>query len=119
VIPDIANFTFAIDHPNTDVVFTTTSSIGNEPGTRLAHWTFGDGSDTTTAALQGTQHHYSMPGTYTVCLSIYRFRPNRLDSILTAQVCKVVVINTVCRADFEKLPPAAANNPLLVTFRAL
>ena len=119
VTPDVANFTFSVNHATKNVVFTNTSTLGNETGIRRAFWSFGDGSGNWTQPLQGTQHQYQHPGTYTVCLKIFRYRPNHGDSILSAQVCKTVVINTVCRADFEKLPLAVANNPLLATFKAL
>jgi PKD domain len=110
VTPDVANFTFAIDAPNNNVGFVNTSSLGNEPGDRRAFWSFGDGSGTMTPPLQGTQHHYQSAGTYTVCLKIFRYRPNLHDSVLSAQICKTVVIETICRANFETLATAA--NPL-------
>jgi len=119
VTPDVANFTFTVNHDTRHVVFTNTSSLGNEPGVRRAFWSFGDGSGTWTLPLQGTQHQYQHPGTYNVCLKIFRYRPNHGDSVLSAQICKTVVINTVCKADFEKLPPTAGNDPLRVTFRAI
>ncbi|HUP12215.1 MAG TPA: PKD domain-containing protein, partial [Niastella sp.] len=115
--PDIAHFGFQVDHANKDVIFTNTSIIGNEPGIRKAFWTFGDGSGTITQPLQGTQHHYQMPGSYNVCLKIYRYRSNPNDSVLTAQFCETVVVNTVCRADLEKLPPTT-NDPLRAYFKA-
>ncbi len=114
--PDIANFTYVVDHNN--VVFTNTSVLGNEPGTRKAFWSFGDGSGTITPPLQGTDHHYQLPGTYTVCLKIYRYRSTLHDSVLSAQVCKTFTIETICGADFERLT-STANNPLLVTFKAI
>ncbi len=119
VTPDVANFTFTVDHPNKDVVFTNTSTLGSDAGIRRAFWSFGDGSGAWSGPLQGTQHHYQAPGTYNVCLKIFLYRPSHSDSILSAQICKTIVINTVCRADFEKLPPTAASGPLLVTYRAI
>lgn len=116
--PDVANFTFRVDHAGKNVVFRNTSTIGSEPGVRRAYWSFGDGTGIMTPPLQGTRHHYQHPGTYTVCLKIYRYRSNTGDSVLSAQICKTIVINTVCRADFEKLPSPAAN-PLRASFRAL
>ena len=76
VTPDVANFTFTIDAPSNNVFFTNTSTIGSEPGIRRAFWSFGDGVVQMTGPLQNTQHHYQMAGTYTVCLKIYRYRPN-------------------------------------------
>lgn len=117
--PDVANFTFTINHPNKDVTFVNTSVIGSEPGLRKAFWSFGDGTGLVTPPQQGTQHHYQLPGTYTVCLNIYRYRPNMNDSVLSAQVCKTLVIQTVCQADFERLPITTAANPLHAVFKAL
>ena len=64
--PDVANFTFTVDHDTKLVVFTNTSTIGSEPGLRRAIWLFGDGTAAMTQALQGTQHQYQSPGTYNV-----------------------------------------------------
>ncbi|MEQ1676533.1 MAG: PKD domain-containing protein [Chitinophagaceae bacterium] len=119
VVPDVANFTFTVDHASKNVAFTNTSVLGSEPGLRRALWTFGDGTTLLTPPLQSTQHHYQLPGTYTVCLKIYRYRPNANDSILTAQVCKTVVIHTVCKADFERLPVTTSPNGLHAAFKAL
>lgn len=101
VTPDVANFTFAINAATNNVVFTNTSALGNEPGERRAHWSFGDGTGQWTGPLQGTEHHYQSPGTYTVCLKIFRIYTNTSDSVLSAQVCKTVVIQSVCGANFE------------------
>jgi PKD repeat protein len=117
--PDTANFTFTVDHANKDVSFTNTSSLGSEPGLRKAFWSFGDGTAAVTAPLQGTQHHYLLPGAYITCLKIYRYRPNLHDSVLSAQVCKIVTIQTVCRADFERLNVATTPNTLHAIFKAL
>jgi hypothetical protein len=103
VSPDVANFTFTIDATGNNVSFTNTSSIGNEPGTRTAYWSFGDGSSQWTGALDGTQYHYQSPGAYTVCLKIFRHTSNTNDSVLTSQVCKTVTIESVCQANFESV----------------
>jgi PKD repeat protein len=116
VSPDVANFTFTVVTPDNNVLFTNTSTIGSEPGIRRAYWHFGDGSIQMTGPLENTRHHYQVAGTYTVCLKIYRFRPNMADSVLSAQVCKTVVIQTACTAGFVTLNVAA--NPLLKYFVA-
>src|SRR5258705_199021 len=116
VTPDVANFTFTIDAPNNNVFFVNTSSIGSEPGPRKAFWNFGDGIILMTGALDNTQHHYQVAGTYNVCLKIYRYRSNIGDSVLMASVCKTIVIQTVCNADFITL--SVASNPLLKYFVA-
>ena len=116
VTPDVANFTFTIDAPNNNVFFTNTSTIGSEPGPRKAFWNFGDGIIQMTGALSNTQHHYQVAGTYNVCLKIYRYRPNHGDSVLTAQICKTLVIQVVCNAEF--LTIAVTSNPLLKYFIA-
>ena len=98
---DVANFTFVVNAPNNDVVFTNTSTLSTSDGYRRAFWSFGDGSGVTTPPLEGTQHHYQSAGSYTVCLKIFRYQPNLNDSVLTGQICKTVTIETVCRAGFE------------------
>jgi PKD repeat protein len=107
--PDVANFTFVVTAPNNNVVFTNTSTLGAEPGERQAVWTFGDGNSATTGPLQGTQHTYQTAGTYTVCLKIYRRSPNGTAPVLSAQICKTVVIETTCRANFES--PGTTSSP--------
>lgn len=119
VTPDIANFTFLVDHPNNHVAFTNTSVLGSEPGNRVAYWTFGDGTSAVTGALQNTDHQYAGPGTYNVCLKIYRYRPVLGDSVVSAQVCKTVVIETACQANFERVTVNATSNPLFAIFRAI
>ena len=111
VTPDVANFTFAIAAGN-NVEFTNTSTLGNEPGIRRAFWSFGDGSGQWTAPLANTQHLYQPIGTYTVCLKIFRYFPNSNDSVLSAQVCKTVVLqpNAICEANFA----TAATSPTIL-----
>jgi len=116
VSPDVANFTFTIDAPNNNVFFVNTSTIGSEPGPRKAFWNFGDGNIQMTGALDNTQHHYQVAGTYNVCLKIYRYRSNIGDSVLSAQICRTIVIQAVCNADFVSL--SVASNPLLKYFVA-
>ncbi|MFI5131189.1 MAG: PKD domain-containing protein [Chitinophagales bacterium] len=106
--PDVANFTLTIEASTSNVIFTNTSTLGNEPGERRAHWSFGDGTGQWTGPLQGTQHHYQSPGTYTVCLKIFRIYTNTNDSILSAQICKTIVIETVCHANFESIATSAS-----------
>jgi len=108
--PDVANFTYVVDAPNNNVVFTNTSTLGSVAGDRQAVWTFGDGSSATTGPLQGTQHTYQTAGTYTVCLKIYRSSPNGTSPVVTAQICKTVVIETTCRANFESPATTPAGN---------
>jgi hypothetical protein len=105
--PDIANFSFTVDPVTKNVVFVNTSTIGNEPGTRRAHWIFGDGTDQWTGALDGTQHHYNYPGTYTACLKIIRVNANTADSVITADICRTIVIGSLCEAGFETVTVAS------------
>ncbi len=108
VIPDVANFTFTVNAPTNNVAFVNTSTLGDEPGPRHAFWSFGDGSGQWTPPLEGTQHHYQLAGSYTVCLKIYRYGTNLGDSVLSAQVCQVVVIETICHANFETISSTAS-----------
>jgi PKD repeat protein len=118
---DIANFTFSISAADNNVAFANTSVLGNLPGLRRAFWSFGDGSGQWTGPLQNTQHNYASAGTYTVCLRIFRYTSNTSDSVLSAQVCKTVTIEQVCRANFEYHDSIASTNPLrhIVRFWAL
>jgi len=117
--PDIANFTFLVDATANNVVFNNTSILGSEPGIRKAFWSFGDGSGAVTLPLAGTSHHYASAGTYNVCLRIYRYRPVSNDSVLSAQICKSVIVPVRCGADFERINIATTPNSLLAFFRAL
>src|SRR5258705_7627230 len=82
---DLANFTYTVDVSNNNIIFTNTSVIGDIAGIRHSFWSFGDGSGQWTGVLDGTQHHYQLAGTYTVCLKIYRYGSN-IDSVLSAEV---------------------------------
>src|SRR5260221_5368319 len=117
---DLANFTYTIDVSNNNVIFTNTSIIGHVAGNRHSFWSFGDGSGQWTGTLDGTQHHYQLTGTYTVCLKIYRYGSN-IDSVLSAEVCKTIVIESACRANFEFRDSLAHIDPLkhLVHFWAI
>jgi len=118
---DIANFTFTIDASSNIVTFTNTSTIGDIAGTRQAIWSFGDGSSQLTGLHDGTKHQYLSAGTYTVCLKIFRFISGTADSVLSAQECKTVVIQSICAVDFEYKDSLAHVDPLkhLVHFRAI
>lgn len=106
-VPDVANFTFAIN-PGNNVAFTNTSILGNEPGIRRAYWSFGDGNGLVTGPLDNAQHHYTAPGTFNVCLKIYRFTTNVGDSVLAAEICKTLVIQAAtCEAGFQVVPSPA------------
>ncbi len=105
---DQANFTFSVNATTNNVVFTNTSVIGAAPGTRKAFWSFGDGTSQWTPPLQGTEHHYQIAGSYEVCLKIYRYGSNLNDSVLSAHICKTVLIQTSCSANFE-IPNATPN----------
>lgn len=104
VTPDVAAFTFTISS-NSNVVFTNNSVLGNEPGNRRAFWSFGDGSGAVTGPLDGTQHPYNAMGSFTVCLRIYRYTST--DSVLSAQACLTLLIQSTCAANFETLVPAS------------
>ncbi len=78
-----ANFTWAQSSNNT-ITFTNTSG-GTIPS--AFNWTFGDGTYSYSA---NPVHFYSMPGTYTVCLSIQD------SSILCSDsICKTITVTGV------------------------
>lgn len=116
---DLANFTYAINVSDNNVVFTNTSTIGTEPGNRRAFWSFGDGISQWSHQLDNAKHDYPLAGTYTVCLRIYRYATNSNDPVLSAEICKTIVIEPKCRADFERLPVTSANDPLQIHLKAL
>lgn len=118
---DVASFTTSIDTINNNVTFYNNSTFGNEPGTRHALWNFGDGTSASTGGQDNIQHHYQVAGTYNVCLSIYRIRPNLNDSVLMDQICKTVIIPVACRANFEYHDSIVSINPVqhLVRFWAI
>ena len=114
---DVANFTFT-QNASGNVTFTNTSVVDTTVGHRKALWTFGDGTSLLTGPLQGAQHQYQSAGTYTVCLKILAYVNSTTEPIVIAQICKTVVIESVCRADFERLP-INPNHPLTLGFQAI
>lgn len=114
-VPNV-NFTFAPDPLTNNVVFTNTSSTLGD-GVKKAYWYFGDGTSQMTGALDGATHHYSVAGTYQVCLKIYRYPTNSNDSVLIGPECKSVTLQQTCRAEFQ-YHDSISTNPLIhhVTF---
>src|SRR5437762_13611253 len=84
-IADLADFTFTVDATSNTVIFTNTSVIGTEPGTRRAYWNFGDGTTQSGGPLDNIKHQYLSAGTYTVCLRLYRFTTNTTNPVLLAE----------------------------------
>lgn len=85
-------------------------------------WRFGDGTDTCinyTNSYTGPYvvgHTYQHSGLYEVCVNIL------YSGGCEARKCHPVQIGErpdTCRADFERLPVAATNNPLRTYFKAL
>ncbi|HEX7844879.1 MAG TPA: PKD domain-containing protein, partial [Chitinophagaceae bacterium] len=114
---DVANFTYSVDASG-NVTFVNTSVIGSATGIRRAQWSFGDGSSQTTGMPDVVHHQYLATGTYTVCLKILLYVNNANEPVVTADVCKTVVIQSICRADFERLS-ATSTDPATVTLKAL
>src|SRR5687767_9846754 len=98
---DSASFHFTISSGN-NVQFTNTSILDG-PGARVAVWDFGDGTMVSLGALDNTDHHYTVPGTYFVCLRIYLYNSSNTDTTLTSVFCKVVSTSPStdsCQANF-------------------
>ena len=103
------------------VGFKAIPSHNNNKVPKVICWSFGDGRDTCIEYAQNfsgpytVRHKYNAPGTYTVCIKILYYGG------CEARKCKPIVVTRPdeCRADFEKLPLTATNNPLTVTYKAL
>jgi len=84
-------------------------------------WRFGDGKDTCieyTEIYTGTYpvyHNYLQPGNYEVCIKITYF--GGCESYLCKQI--QILRPDECRADFQRIPVTAGENPLAVGFSAL
>ena len=116
---DTANFVFTIGLSN-GVSFTNTSHLHGD-ASRKAFWSFGDGVKQMTLPLANTFHQYSIAGTYTVCLKIYKYATTSNDSVLTAEACKTLAILNgttpdSCKASFTNSGSSAT--PLTQVFVA-
>jgi len=104
-----------------DVIFKAFPWHNNNKKPRKICWTFGDGRDTcieyptnyTGAYL--ISHKYREAGLYEVCVKIFYYGGCEADK------CKRVQVGSrdECKVDFEKLPIATTNNPLVAIFKAL
>jgi len=100
---DTANFTYTISSAN-QVIFSNTSHVhGDAP--QKAVWLFGDGVKQVTPPLANTFHQYTTAGSYTACLKIYKYSNSSNDSVVTADVCKTIILSTSspdsCRVEFS------------------
>ena len=106
---DTANFTFSVG-ANNQVIFTNTSHLhGDAP--RKAVWLFGDGVKQVTAPLANTFYQYSFAGSYIACLKIYKYSNSLNDSVVTADVCKTIILSNSsrdsCRVEFSNAGSSA------------
>lgn len=84
-------------------------------------WTFGDGRDTCVeypvnyTGSYLVKHKYRQARIYQVCIKIL------YDGDCVADKCKQVQVGRrdECKVDFERLPIATTNNPLVAIFKAL
>lgn len=77
-------------------------------------WTFGDG----TASMDvNPTHTYTSPGTYTVCLRVYRINTGSAPCV--REICKTIVVTSPCnlQAYFSAQPDP--NHPLRMKFTNL
>lgn len=70
--------------------FADMSSHGTTTDIVAWEWTFGDGTSST---LQNPVHHYTSPGTYTVCLTVWGYSG---DKCCVSKNCIEVTIKEVC-----------------------
>ena len=77
-------------------------------------WTFGDG---TVSMDVNPTHIYTSPGTYTVCLRVYRINTGSAPCV--REICKTIVITSPCnlQAYFSAQPDP--NHPLRIKFTNL
>lgn len=97
------NFSFTIRPGTTEVNFANTSQ-GLGDGEKKAIWMFGDNTTATTGGYQGAVHRYASPGTYHVCLKVYKNATSTSNGTLIGEKCKEVVIQhhqQVCEAGFQ------------------
>ena len=103
------NYSYTVRSGTTEVSFANLSqNLGD--GEKKAVWTFGDNTTVTTGSYQGATHHYAAPGTYRVCLKIYRNATASSNSTLIGEKCKEVVVphaQQVCEAGIQWEPAAA------------
>jgi PKD repeat protein len=94
------SFTYSINTTYNVVTFNNTSVLQPD-SLRRAFWHFGNGAVGVTGALAGITYAYNAPGTYQVCLKIYKYNPaNAADSVLIGAQCKSVTLQSTCAADF-------------------
>lgn len=106
------NFTFSSDLLTNNVAFTNTSVFANND-VKKAFWNFGDGSMAQTGPTASITHHYTLAGTYQVCLKVYKYNNTGNDSTLLGSECKSVTLNTPtvadsCAANFTSSATAAS-----------
>ncbi len=94
------NFTFSTDPLTTSVAFTNTSVFATND-VKKAYWDFGDGSSAQTGPTAGVTHHYTLAGTYQVCLKVYKYNSTGNDSTLLGSECKSVTLDQRCEAGFQ------------------
>ena len=94
------NFRFTLDASSRTVTFINDSKNLGE-GVKKAFWRFGDNTNASTGATEGTVHRYAAVGVYEVCLRIYRYPANSHDSVLLGSACKKVALEQACTAGFQ------------------
>jgi len=109
---ETANFTFAIN--GNTVHFTNTSNtLPGDTAMRRCLWVFGDGSSLLTFYSTNPTHTYTVYGTYSACLKLYKripvnSTPTGDSLVLLSSICKTFILNgpDSCLANFETISVA-------------
>ena len=91
----VANFTWLASTANSQSIYFTNTSTGAAL-TDSVRWTFGDG---TSSNQYNTNHTYTQPGTYTVCLRMIKRNPNGGLTNCISEKCQTITVHPSCNFD--------------------
>ena len=109
-----AAFTAQTDSLTTNAIFTNTSSGASN--TDSVRWNFGDGSS---SGAFNTSHAYAAPGSYNVCLIIYRRDSLGHITNCASDICQTIHVGTVCNLQITFTTSPVTAQPNSFTFNAV